>query len=141
MEEKDFDAVLKIDEKITQVSRREYFEQRFELLFKSGEYLPTSFVAENERGDIVGFIMGVLYIGEFGVTQEGVSLDTVGVDPDYRKQGIGELLMNAFVDHLRDLEVNKINTLVNKNDKQMIRYFNDNQFEPSKNIINLEREI
>ena len=85
--------------------------------------------------------MGALYIGEFGITSEGASLDTVGVDPDCQKQGIGERLMSEFVDHLRELEVKKINTLVDKNDDMMMRYFKTNRFEPSKNIINLERRI
>lgn len=141
MEDEDFNSVLKIDKKVLGISRREYYEQRFEMLFKSGEYIPTSLVAEDDNGNVVGFIMGKLYIGEFGITSEGVSLDTVGVDPDCQKQGIGEQLMSEFVDHLRELEVKKINTLVDKNDDQMMRYFNANQFEPSKNIINLERKI
>jgi len=141
MEDEDFDSVLRIDEKVLKTSRREYYEQRFEMLFNSGEYLLTSLVAEDENGNVVGFIMGALYVGEFGITSEGASLDTVGVDPYCQKQGIGERLMSEFIDHLRELEVKKINTLVDKNDDMMMRYFKTNRFEPSKNIINLERKI
>ncbi len=141
MENKDFNAVVRIDEQVLKVSRPEYYEQKFERLFKSGEYLPTSLVAQDKNKTIVGFIMGELYIGEYGISREGASVDTVGVDPDYQRQGIGEKLMNEFVDHLKQLGVKKINTLVDQNDTRMMLYFDANKFRPSKAVINLERSI
>ena len=141
MEYEDLKAVVGIDEQSLTVSRLEYYEQKFELLFKSGEYLPTSFVAQDENETVVGFIMGKLYIGEYGISGEGAAVDAVGVDPDYQRQGIGKKLMNEFVYHLRQLGVKKINTLVDKNDTRMTLYFKENQFSPSKAIINLERSI
>jgi len=65
MTENDLDAILKIDEKILNSSRLEYYQFKFERLFSSGDYLPTSFVAEDD-GTVVGFLMGELYMGEFG---------------------------------------------------------------------------
>jgi ribosomal protein S18 acetylase RimI-like enzyme len=141
MEYEDFKDVVRIDEQVLQVSRREYYEQKFELLFKSGEYLPTSFVAQDENENIVGFIMGKLYIGEYGISREGAAVDAVGVNPDYQRHGIGKKLMDGFIYHLRQLGVKKINTLVDKNDTRMMLYFDANQFSPSKAVINLERSI
>lgn len=137
----DFDAVVKIDEKVLGNSRQEYYKLRFERLFDTGEYLPTSLVAENKQGIVIGFIIGELYIGEYGISQEGARIDTVGVDPDYRCQGIGKKLMNDFIDHLRNLNVQKINTLVDIKDTRLGHYFTANQFSPSKTVINLERNI
>lgn len=141
MEAEDFEAVVRIDEQVLKVSRFDYFEQKFELLFKSGEFLPTSFVALNDNGIVVGFIMGVLYIGDYGISREGATIDAIGVDPDYQRQGIGEKLMDEFIFHLRQLKVTNINTLVDKNDSRMMNYFEASQFSPSKTIINLERSI
>ncbi|OGQ92878.1 MAG: hypothetical protein A3J85_03260 [Desulfobacula sp. RIFOXYA12_FULL_46_16] len=141
MHEEDFDDVVRIDQKILGISRLEYYKLKFELLFKSGEYLPTSLVAEDKNGTLVGFIMGELYIGEFGISREGASIDTVGVDPDCRRQGIGKRLMTEFVEHLKQLGVQKINTLVEKEDTRLMNYFNANLFTPSKAVINLERSI
>ena len=135
----DFDAVVEIDHKILKASRREYYEMKFDKLFKSKEFLPTSLVAEVEDGKVVGFVMAELYMGEYGISQDGATLDTIGVDPDYRHQGIGELLISEIFDHLRNLGVKKINTLVDKNDSRLIQFFMANKFNPSKNIINLER--
>ena len=141
MKADDFDAVVGIDEKVTKVSRSEYYELKFEKLFRSKEYLPTSLVAEEEDGTVVGFVMGELYMGEYGISQEGATLDTIGVDPDYQHKGIGEQLINEFIDHLRYLGVKKINTLVDRNDSKLMHFFSANQFSPAKTIINLERNL
>ena len=137
----DFDAVVGIDEKVLKASRPEYYEMKFEKLLNSKDYLPTSLVAEGEDGTLAGFIMGELYMGEYGIFQEEATLDTIGVDPDYQHMGIGEQLMNEFLDHLRALGVQKINTLVDRNDSQLMHFFSANQFSPSKTIINLERSL
>ncbi len=140
MKAEDFDAVVGIDQKVLKASRPEYYEMRFEKLFVSRDYLPTSLVAETEDGTVVGFVMGELFMGEYGIFQEEATLDTIGVDPDYQCQGIGEQLINEFVDHLRDLGVQKIYTLVDWNDGRLIHFFSANQFSPSQTI-NLERNI
>ncbi|MBU1156669.1 MAG: GNAT family N-acetyltransferase [Proteobacteria bacterium] len=140
MRNEDFDAVVGIDRKITQDSRRQYYELKFDKLFKSKDYVPASLVAEDENGAVVGFVMGELYLGEYGILQEEATLDTIGVDPDFQHQGIGERLMHEFMEHMRSLGVEKINTLVHWNDANLIRFFSANKFSPSKTI-NLERVL
>ncbi len=140
MKADDFDAVVAIDEKVVKTARPEYYELKFEKLFKSRDYLPTSLVAENEEGAVVGFVMGELYMGEYGIFQEEARLDTIGVDPDRQHQGVGEQLINEFMDHLKTIGVKKVNTLVEWNDSKLIQFFSANQFSPSKTI-NLERNI
>lgn len=140
MKAEDFKAVVGIDEKVLEASRPEYYEMKFEKLFKSEDYLPASLVAEDEDGTVVGFVMGEIYMGEYGIFQEKATLDTIGVDPAYQHKGIGEQLINEFVDHLRKVGVQKINTLVDWNDSKLIHFFSANQFIPSRTI-NLERSL
>ena len=140
MKADDFDAVVGIDEKVLKVSRPEYYEMRFDKLFNSKDFLPTSLVAEEEDGTVVGFVMGELYMGEYGIFQEEARLDTIGVDPDCQHKGIGKQLINEFLEHLKRLGVQKINTLVDWNDSTLMHFFSSNQFSPSKSI-NLERNI
>ena len=140
MKAEDFDAVVAIDQKVLKATRPEYYETKFEKLFKSSDYLPTSLVAEGDNGAVVGFVMGVLYMGEYGIYQEEATLDTIGVDPDYQHLGIGKRLINEFLDHLKKLGVQKINTLVDWNDSKLIHFFSANQFNPSRSI-NLERSL
>jgi ribosomal protein S18 acetylase RimI-like enzyme len=134
----DFDAVVAIDEKVLKSARPEYYEMKFEKLFESTDYLPTSLVAETQDGTVVGFVMGALFMGEYGIFQEEASLDTIGVDPDCQQKGIGKLLIDEFIEHLKTLGVQKINTLVDKNDSKLMNFFSTNRFKPSKSI-NLER--
>ena len=140
MKADDFDAVVGIDEKVLKAIRPEYYIMKFEKLIKSKDYLPVSLVAEKEDGTVVGFVMGEIFMGEYGIFQEEATLDTIGVDPSYQHKGIGEQLLNEFVDHLRKVGVQKINTLVDWNDSKLIHFFSVNQFSPSKTI-NLERSL
>ena len=140
MKAEDFDAVVAIDEKVLKVSRPEYYEMKFDKLFNTKDFLPTSLVAEEADGALVGFIMGEIYMGEYGIFQEEARLDTIGVDPDHQHKGIGKKLINEFLDHVKTLGVQKINTLVDWNDSVLMHFFSSNQFSPSKSI-NLERTI
>ena len=141
MKAEDFDAVVEIDRKVLGSPRREYYERKFEKLFESRDYIPGSLVAELADGTVVGFVMGEIYLGEYGIFQEEATLDTIGVDPDYQLKGIGEQLIDEFTDHLKALGVQKINTLVDRNDSKLMHFFSANQFNPSKTIINLERSL
>ncbi len=140
MKADDFDAVVAIDRKVLKTSRLEYYEMKFERLFKSKEYLTTSLVAEETDGTVVGFVMGELYMGEFGIFQEQATLDTIGVDPSCRRKGIGAQLIHEFMNHLKSLDVQKVNTLVDRKDPKLTHFFSANQFKPS-NTINLERSL
>jgi ribosomal protein S18 acetylase RimI-like enzyme len=135
----DFAAVVRIDEKVLKASRPEYYQLKFEEFVQSTDRVPTSLVAEEEDGTVVGFVMGELFLGEYGISQEA-TLDTIGVDPDYQHKGVGEQLIKEFMDHLRALGVRKINTLVDSNDSRMMHFFSANQFSPSKTLY-LERSL
>ena len=69
MKAADFDAVVEIDGKVLDAPRPEYYTMKFEKLFESKEYVPASLVAEAEGGKVVGFVMGEIYMGEYGCEQ------------------------------------------------------------------------
>ncbi len=138
MKVNDFAAVVQVDAKVLNAPRQDYFKLKFEELVQSTDRLPTSLVAE-EDGKVIGFIMGELLIGEFGISQEA-TLDSIGVDPDSQHRGIGEQLVKEFMDHLTALGVQKVHTLVDSEDAKLMHFFGANQFVPSKTI-NLERSL
>ena len=140
MKAEDFNAVVGIDERVLKAPRPEYYEMKFEKLFRTRDYVPASLVAEDKDGTVVGFVMGEIYMGQYGIFQEAATLDTIGVDPACQHQGIGEQLLTEYIDHLRKLGVKKINTLVDWNDSRLIHFFSANRFSPSKTI-NLERAL
>ena len=140
MELNDYDAIMQIDEKVNKIARPEYYKLKFEKLVESKDYVPTSLVAVDENGKVVGFIMGELFRGEYGISEDRATLDTIGVDPDFQNFGIGRQLIEEFLEHLKTLGVEKVNTLVKWNDSQLITFFSVNGFVPSK-MINLVRNI
>ncbi len=136
----DFDAVVGIDLRTSGSSRLSYYRMKFDKLFESKEFLPTSLVAV-DGGDVVGFVMAELYVGEYGISQAGATLDTIGVEPAYRKRGIGKQLIDALMVHLKELGVEKVNTLVNITDLNLIGFFDANQFARAEDVVNLERVL
>jgi ribosomal protein S18 acetylase RimI-like enzyme len=135
----DFDSVVGIDERVTGNSRLDYYKLKFEKFVQSRDYIPTSLVAEAEDERVIGFVMGEVFVGEYGLS-ETATLDTIGVDPSYRDKGIGRQLIKEFMDHLKTLGIRKVNTLVDKNDSELMGFFNKNQFKPS-NTVYLARDI
>ena len=140
MKADDFSAIVGIDERVLKASRPEYYRMRFEKFVTSKDYVPTSLVAESQDGTIVGFVMGELYIGEYGISEDRATLDTIGVDPAYQDKGVGRRLINEFMDHLKRLGVRRVNTLVDWNDGNLVKFFGVNKFSPSTTI-NLARNI
>ncbi len=139
MQPEDLEAVVAIDEKIVESSRRDYYVDKFAKIVESANSLPISLVAEQD-GAVLGFVMGELYMGEYGIFQEEATVDTIGVDPDCQHQGIGRRLMDEFVDHVKRIGVRKISTLVSLDDARLSNFFRTNDFQPSRSI-NLERKL
>jgi predicted N-acetyltransferase YhbS len=140
MKAADFDAVAGIDEKILGAPRFDFFDLKFEKLFNSKEFLPVSLVAETEDGTVVGFVMGELFMSEDGMLPDVATLDTISVDPDLQRKGIGRLLINEYMNHLKKLGIQKLNTLVDSTDFKMLHFFRDNRFSTS-HAISLERKL
>ena len=75
-----------------------------------------------------------LYVGEYGIPATTATLDTIGIHPNYQGKGVGKQLMDEFIGHLRKAGVEKINTLVDWNDWQLIRFSSASGFAPAKTI-------
>lgn len=136
LQKEDFDAVVSIDEKVFNKARPDYYEKKFTMALDQKDRVVSSLVAAAD-GQVVGFIMGELYVGEFGIPDTTARLDTIGIHPDYQKKRVGQQLMEEFVAHMKKAGVEKINTLVDWNDWQLIRFFSAGGFNPAKTI-NLE---
>jgi len=139
LKKEDFKAVVQIDEKIFGRARPEYYETKFIRALDEKERVALSLVAEID-GQVVGFVMCEIYVGEYGIPATTATLDTIGIHPEYQGQGIARQLMDEFIGHLRKAGIKKINTLTNWNDWQLIRFFSASGFVPAKTI-NLELNI
>jgi predicted N-acetyltransferase YhbS len=139
MKEEDMDAIVDIDARVLGQRRPDYYERKCALALDDARQLVTSLVAEQDDR-VVGFIMGNVYLGEFGIPETMASLDTIGVHPDYQGQGLAIELMKEFVTNLRKAGVERIYTLVNWNDWELLRFFEKSGFVPAK-VVNLELQI
>ena len=140
MRQEDIEDIVDIDARVSGGMRRSHYYERKCAMALDDEYqLVTSLVAEQE-GQVIGFIMGNVYMGEFGIPEHTVSIDTIGVHPDYKKQGLGIELMKSFVMYMEKSGVENLYILIDWNDWEMLRFFEKSGFVPAKSIY-LERKL
>ncbi|HJW56495.1 MAG TPA: GNAT family N-acetyltransferase [Burkholderiaceae bacterium] len=139
MKRDDLDAVAAIDALISKQQRRQYYERKIETVINNPHNINTSLVAEVD-GKVVGFIMGDVYFGEFGIPETSATIDTIGVHPDCQNHGVAHDLIDQFLTNMKGVGVSKVYTLVNWNDFSLERFFGSHKFQPSKRI-NLELQL
>ncbi|UCF08229.1 MAG: GNAT family N-acetyltransferase [Thermoplasmata archaeon] len=139
MKENDLEAIVGIDTKVGGAERKEYYEGKLTLMLDSIGSIATSLVAVYE-GKVIGFVMGKVFRGEFGIPEKTASLDTIGVDPEYSGQGVGSKLMEEFENHVKMAGVENIQTLVDWENKSLMKFFNNSGFSPSRTL-NLEKDV
>lgn len=132
MTDKDLAKVIAIDRANTGNDRSAYFTRKLEeILQQSG--VRVSLVAE-EDGFPVGFIMARVDFGEFGHTSAEAVMDSIGVDPGFQHQGIGDALMAKLMMSLGALQVESVRTEVAWNDTALIGYLDRMGFAPTQRI-------
>ena len=78
----DLDRVLRIDRATTGLDRRKFMQDRADsALEESG--LRVSLAAEVD-GNLVGFLLASVHHGEYGRPAPVASIDTIGVNPDFK---------------------------------------------------------
>jgi N-acetylglutamate synthase-like GNAT family acetyltransferase len=88
----------------------------------------------------VGFIMGDVYFGEFGIPETTATIDSLGVDPAMQNKGLASELLDQFMMNMKVGGVTKVYTLVNWDDFALEKFFSRHKFAPSKRI-NLEYQM
>jgi ribosomal protein S18 acetylase RimI-like enzyme len=139
MRQADIEAVVGIDAKVFGAERMEYYERKMSMMLDKKGSIATSLVA-NYQNNVIGFVMGNIFTGEFGIPQKTASLDTIGIDPDFSGQGVGTQLLEEFENHVRKAGVENIQTLVDRGNIPLSKFFNKSGFAPSKTI-NLEKSL
>ncbi len=138
IKETDLDAIVRIDAMHIGRPRREYFKSLLEsALRESGVRL--SLVAEQDNS-VVGFLMARVYYGEFGRTESTAMLDTIGIHPDFTRQGIGKALLEQLCKNLKALGVEKLETVVSWDEWELLRFLGTHGFTPSPRLC-LERKL
>ena len=135
----DLDAIVAIDAFASGEPRGEYYERKIAGILNKNANINTSIVCEID-GKVVGFVMGYVFFGEFGITDATSTIDTLGVHPDFRKHGVAAEMLDTFMMNMKAAGVKKVYTLVNWDDFALEKFFAMNKFVPSKRV-NLECEL
>lgn len=124
----DIGAITEIDEKITGNYRPETWELRV------GYYLrrdPDAAMVAEIDGKVVGFMLGEVRSGEFGLEEPTGWIEVLGVDPEYQKKAVGRRLAEAMLDYFKTREARSVRTLVDDSMEDIAGFFNSLGFEPA----------
>lgn len=139
MGESDLKVVIEIDTKVSGQERTTYYERKMSDHLKKGSGISISLVAEYKK-EVIGFIMGSLSKGEFGIPETIAFLDSIGIDPLFQKKGVGNMLLDEFETNLKVLGVRRIQTLVDWDHWGLVSFFSATGFSPSPTL-NLDKKI
>lgn len=139
LREDDFQDIVEIDTRVSGRPRHDYIGRKFEQAIQGAGQLGSSYVAQLDT-KVVGFIMGDVYLGEFGIRADTATIDTIGVHPDFGGRGIAKRLMAEFTSHCRVAGVKRIHTLVEQTDEPLLRFFDHMGFGPAQ-VLSLELKL
>jgi ribosomal protein S18 acetylase RimI-like enzyme len=128
----DLRALVAIDRRITGRDRAAYFQRKLNEALTESD-VRVSLVAELDSVP-VGFIMARVDLGEFGRVETTAVIDTIGVDPDYQKRGVGRALVSQLLANLSTLRVEKVRTEVDWQDRDLLAYLDRSGFRPSQRL-------
>jgi ribosomal protein S18 acetylase RimI-like enzyme len=131
--------IVRIDTNVLKEERENYIKSKVDTALNTDHQVVASLVAEY-RGKVVGFVMGNVYMGEFGIPEKTATIDTIGVDPDFQGSGVGSALLQRIFLNLSALGIEKVQTRVAWNDLNLIRFFASKEFTPAA-VLTLERKI
>jgi GNAT superfamily N-acetyltransferase len=138
VEPSDLDAIIRIDEKLSSQTRKEYWQRRLDIAALRPPWM--SLVAEMD-GRLVGFMFGWVSESEFGIARPTGWVDLIGVDPPYRGRGVGQALVNQFVQSGRELRaVEKVATLIDLAQADVREFFVRLGFHHGP-MIQMERDV
>ncbi len=133
MKKEDVEDIVEIDAKILGERRPEYYDRKCKEALDVSSQMVTSLVAVYEQ-KVIGFIMGNVYLGEFGIPETTATLDTIGVHPGFQGQGVALELIRQFITNVKKAQVNNIFAIVNWNDWDMLKFLDKSGFVPSKSV-------
>jgi predicted N-acetyltransferase YhbS len=132
LERADLHDIVRIDRRIMGRDRSAYIGRVVdEALLDSAIRVS---LAAHQDGSVTGFIMASVDFGDFGRTEPLAVIDTVGVDPGYTGAGIGTALLSQLFVNLEALRVERVATVVARDDFGLLGFFYRAGFAPSQRL-------
>jgi ribosomal protein S18 acetylase RimI-like enzyme len=128
LEDTDIGSITALDERIGGQYRPEVWERRI------GYYMrrdPDASIVAESGGKVVGFMLGEVRSGEFGLDEVTGWIEVLGVDPDSRGQAIGRRLGERILEHFRERGAESVRTMVDEEMPEIAAFFTALGFEPA----------
>lgn len=128
LEDTDIGGITALDERIGGEYRPDVWERRI------GYYLrrdPDALVVAEADGKVVGFMLGEVRSGEFGLEEPTGWIEVLGVDPEVRGQAIGRRMAEQMLEHFRGRGATSVRTLVDETMADIGEFFSRLGFEPA----------
>ena len=132
MAEGDLERLISIDAKSYGHVRRPYFEEKFAVCLRDPGN-NTSLAAESD-GQVIGFLLGQLFFGEFGIPVTRAVLHTLGVHPDFAHRRVAHHLLAQYRKNMVALRVEALHTLVDWDRLEMIGFLKSMGFRLSHEL-------
>lgn len=128
LDDVDLADVVRIDEKLSGQYRPEIWEQRVVYYLRRD---PESSLVAVADGNVVGFVMGEVRSGEFGLEEPTGWVEVLGVDPDWSGKSVGRQLVDSMLAHFRTRGATSVRTLVDDTMPGLVAFFGSLGFEPA----------
>jgi predicted N-acetyltransferase YhbS len=117
----DLDAVVALDRRVSEVSRRGFFEKWIKALARDERTFVALAACDGET--IVGFALAHILNGEFGGAATVAVLDALGVDPERKSAGIGHMLMEGLCTGAKERGASELQTQAGWEETELLGFF------------------
>jgi ribosomal protein S18 acetylase RimI-like enzyme len=124
--DRDLGDIVRIDEKISGRYRPDVWERRLAYYLRRD---PDSSVVALDGDRVIGFMLGEVRSGEFGLEEPTGWIEVLGVDPEHRGLKAGKLMAEAMLRHFQQRGASCVRTLVDTEMKELHGFFSSLGFE------------
>ncbi len=126
--EADLGRLVRMDQQLTGRNRRLWYEGKLKRALEDAD-IRISLGAE-EKGILVGALLGSLQYGEFGQPEPVAVLDTVLVDRNLAGRGIATAMLDQLLTNLRGLGIEKLRTEISWEERDLGAFLTRRGFHP-----------
>jgi len=128
----DLEDLVRVDRHITGRERREFMRHALEEALAEGG-VRVSLLARRD-GIACGYVMARADYGDYGRPEPVAVLDTIGVAPEYARQGIGRALLSQLFLNLAALGIERVETEVALESLGLVGFFRAAGFAPGERL-------
>jgi ribosomal protein S18 acetylase RimI-like enzyme len=121
------DDIVRIVEKTRHSYQPDLWEDRVTYYLRRD---PEGSVVAEVDGRVVGFMLGDVRAGEFGIEEPSGWIEVIGVDPEFAGRGVGRALAEAMLGRYRERGVRQVRTMVDGAMPEVERFFQQVGFQP-----------